>query len=273
MEVMEINKILSVFDKPIEHPIFKKENAQALIFSKPLQSILEKNKIAEKSLTKDEEKNLFLQMNYAKHKIKDIKTNGTLTDEDKKEIFKMYKIITDIESVLISRNMPLIVNFVSSFKKSGARFDFSEAVSEGQFHLLNAIRLFDISKNYKFSTYAFYSIKNGLIQLLKSENSYLNNQPVSYEETKELVNNSCNIYDQSDEFLEELKGILEDNRAKLTKEEMHVIRARYFYQGKKPNYTKVGQSIGISRTWAKHHEDKALKKLRRFFEKFSCILQ
>ena len=62
---------------------------------------------------------------------------------------------------------------------------------------------------------------------------------------------------------------MKNNDAKLTEMEKIILKLRFFSE-KSYTYEEIGISIGISRTWAKHHEDKALQKIKTCIEKNCC---
>ncbi len=110
---------------------------------------------------------------------------------------------------IILGNMPLIYKLAGMYKQIGA--DFEDLVNEGVIGMYQASQNFDLSRDNKFSTYAFYLIREKIfcfiinnsktiripktryelfIQYLKIQNKHLNEQskPLSIEQSAHVLN-------------------------------------------------------------------------------------
>jgi RNA polymerase primary sigma factor len=216
-------------------------------------------------LSREEERNVFLRYNLARKRISQVKESypDGLTDTAKQEIMHWYKVVLAMQKKLVEYNLALVINTTKRFLKSG--LDYEDMVSVGNEALLRAIKTFDISRGNKFSTYATWSIIKTFAGEIKKKQEREEKFPVSYDtEDGEDVEDLSTDYSK---LIDVIRTALKDNSAGLTYQERVAVEMRYFFDGKKPTYSDVGKELGVSRPWAKHHEENGLRKLKKFLEK------
>lgn len=73
----------------------------------------------------------------------------------------------EAKNKLILSNLRLVVNIAKSYTNKG--MSFIDLISEGNFGLIHAIEKFDVSKGYRFSTYAVWWIKQAISKAVISK--------------------------------------------------------------------------------------------------------
>ncbi len=115
-------------------------------------------------LTRQNEYDLFLRMNYAKWKFE----NAVRSDYRKKWLDRA----KFLESVITHHNMPLVLHQTRYWCKNVAFYD--DILSEASFIMLNCINAFDAGRGFKFSTYVVRAMARtllGKIRRLMKHNS------------------------------------------------------------------------------------------------------
>ena len=91
----------------------------------------------------------------------------TLTAEEELEMFK--KLRSGDETVrdeIIKHNLKLVVSIAKKYTKITKFLSFEDLIMEGNVGLFTAIEKFDISKGFKFSTYATHWIKQAILRAI-----------------------------------------------------------------------------------------------------------
>ena len=98
--------------------------------------------------------------------LKEIGKIKLLKSEEEKQLGKLIKEKKDIvaKRKLIQANLRLVVSIAKRFVGQGVLF--TDLVQEGSIGLIRAAEKFDYSKNFKFSTYATWWIKQSIIRAI-----------------------------------------------------------------------------------------------------------
>lgn len=217
-------------------------------------------------LTDVQERNLFLQFNFARFKIIDTKKKHLEDPENNViiiRLIKWYDKSNELRSIIASYNMRLISNLMK--KWSSQKLDVHELLSEGQMALLNAIDKFDTNLG-KFSTYAYWAISHafGRINKLRAKNNNYISSSVDEE--------NIDIIDKREDTelsfrIELIRRLIKENLASLNDDELEIIRLRYLEnEGKRPSVEKISDELGIKKHKVSSCEKKALAKLRLAFK-------
>ena len=93
--------------------------------------------------------------------LKEIGEKSILTSNEEKELCKRIKDgDLDAKKEFIERNLKLVVSIAKNYVGRG--LDFLDLIQEGNMGLINAVNKYDISKGFKFSTYATWWIKQSI---------------------------------------------------------------------------------------------------------------
>ena len=170
---------------------------------------------------------------------------------------------------IINMYYPLIV-------KEGKRIflknrTFEDIVQIGVISILNAIKLFDISRGVQsFSSYVLWSIKNGFINIIRSEAKY--NDEVSLnvyckdtsdiEIVDSLIDENIDIENSviTSTFYDEILLALN----KLDDEERGIIKFLYI-DNERPNLSKYSRLCNKDYYYCSCLKKRALEKLRKLF--------
>lgn len=187
----------------------------------------------------------------------------------------------DIEArnKLVEHNLRLVAHIIKKYYTSQS--DQDDLVSIGTIGLIKAINTFDINKNIKLSSYASRCIENEI--LMHFRNIKKTAQDISLNEAidTDKDGNALSLIDilsTDDNILESLNTklnigkIYEYINSELDEREKKVIFLRYGLNGEGPiTQREVAKLLGVSRSYISRIETKALKTLRRKYEKSSNL--
>lgn len=124
-------------------------------------------------LAKAQEQHLFRKMNY-------IKYNANKALKAKKSAkFKNLSIQAfEIEELLIVSNLRLVISVAKRYKRD---YDLAALLSDGSLAIINSVRKFDYSLNFKFSTYASWALWRQFSREMKNESTEWQNVKTNME--------------------------------------------------------------------------------------------
>ena len=221
-------------------------------------------------LTKNEETDLFIQMNYARFRFSQEISQAKkrrITLKKAREMLHWHHLETNARASLVHSNLPLVLCMAKKARISGV--DFTEIVSEGNMALLRAIDGFDCSRGFKFSTYACRAILRSFAGLATRNNKYRLRFPTLFDDYLETsVWPDLQRQETKEYYTEELVKILDSNAADLTAVELTVIKGRFALGRNSARMTLVnmGQALGLSKERIRQIQKKAVGKLRKSLE-------
>jgi len=215
-----------------------------------------------------DEVRLFLRYNYARYRLASLaRMPGKVSSRTRTaEMYRWYRRAMRLRSDLTGANLALVIAMAKRTKIPDV--DFSELVSEGNMALLRAIEKFDVSRGYKFSTYACRVILKSFSRLASKSGTHRRRFGLEFDPSMEPEDQTEQKRQavQSD-ALSRLHGILLNNHADLIATEQRVIDQRFALTegGKKKTLAVIGSEMGVSKERIRQIQRSALAKLRRAF--------
>ncbi|TCS91269.1 RNA polymerase sigma-29 (SigE) subunit [Keratinibaculum paraultunense] len=194
-----------------------------------------------------------------------------LNAEEESYYLKKLKHDDSIRSILIERNLRLVVYIARKFENTGICIE--DLISIGTIGLIKAVNTFDPDKNIKLATYASKCIENEILMYLR-RNSKLKmevslDEPLNVDwDGNELLLSDILGTDGDIIFkcLEEEvdKELLNQAIDKLSGKEKTIVELRFgLKSGKEKTQKEVADILGISQSYISRLEKRIIKRLRK----------
>lgn len=232
------------------------------------------NKAGEKYiLTSEEERIVFLQMNYAKRVVHRLKqkydSDYKLKLEEVRRMLLWYQIYKQRYNTILVSNLGLIsaIGYRMRVFSKPNKDEITGAMEDG---LLRAIHKFDLSKGFKFSTYAWRAIQQHGFRVIKKDSKY-NSIFISstFEEHHDPVDTDTTLSLEYKDNLQYLKKLLYHryDEVGLTPIERSVIMKRFGFfkeDNTKMTLKAIGKEHGVTKERIRQLETRAIEKLQKF---------
>lgn len=230
--------------------------------SDPIEDMPRKRK---SSLKGQEEAELFLRYNYARYRLaKLVKAQAKRKSPARaRQMVLWQKRAMRCRADLTSANMALVMAMAKRTRIPNV--EFGELISEGNMALLRSIEKFDVSRGFKFSTYACRAILKSFNRLATKTGRYRQYFPTEYDPDLERSDYDERRHEfQRRDSVESLREILSKNHAKLTKTERTIVMERFAIgsEGKGRTLAEVGKMVGLTNERVRQIQNHALGKLR-----------
>ena len=200
-----------------------------------------------------------------------------LSAEEEVDIISRLDKDPSLKTILIERNLRLVVYIAKRFENSGAGIE--DLISIGTIGLMKAINTFKTDKNIKLATYASRCIENEILMYMR-KNANLKNE-ISIDEPlnvdwdgnelllSDILGSDSDIVHRDIEESEEKKMIF-TAMGKLGKREKIIISMRFGLEtGKEKTQKEVADILGISQSYISRLEKKIINKLKREIAKLN----
>ncbi|MGI9012932.1 MAG: sigma factor, partial [Phycisphaerales bacterium] len=166
-------------------------------------------------LTGAEERVLFLQYNYARHRVREMQIEigtGEPTHDQATEVLRWNRIAVRYREQIAETNLALVLAMAKRTRMS--EVDFADLVSEGNMALLRSVDKFDCGRGFKFSTYACRAILKAFSRQGMKLSKYRQRFPTDFDPALEKSNHLETLRRESElEAADEVKFVVLNNEA------------------------------------------------------------
>lgn len=199
--------------------------------------------------------------------------------QEREYLIKVSQGDINARNILVEHNLRLVAHIIKKYYSTQS--DQDDLVSIGTIGLIKAINTFDINKNIKLSSYASRCIENEI--LMHFRNIRKTSQDISLNEAIDTDKDGnplslMDVLSVDDNILESIDNKLNKSKlfdyieSELDDREKQVIILRYGLNGKKPMpQREIAKILGVSRSYISRIETKALKSLRKKYERSSNL--
>ncbi len=264
------------------HPCFDDPDAKARFFGPDAEEIASpqwrlfpevpedaaKTIQGRKLLSKADEASLFLRYNYARFRLSKLaeRQHRRATKSRALAMLEWHDRTQKVRGDLTAANMSLVVTMAKRTRIPGV--DFPELISEGNMALLRAIEKFDVSRGFKFSTYACRAIIQGFNHMASKMGRYQTRFGVPFDPEFERSDHDVHKHEmQRAGAIDDLQEIVAKNLAELSQTERTVVIERFGLAGRPKGKTlvEVGKIVGLSNERVRQVQKEALAKIRELF--------
>ena len=221
-------------------------------------------------LTPSEERWIFLRFNWVRFKARQIQDgmNYRRMGVGKvREFLKLHREACDLRDTISEYNLGLVLAMAR--RLPAGYVDFPEMISEGNMALLRGIDKFNVSKGFKFSTYACRAILKAFSRTGIKATKYKSLFPVGFEPDLERSNyqSEKNLGEEKN-CASEVRRIYDDNTADLSDLEIAVIGKRFAFdedlrdQPKGLTLQQVGKMVGLTKERVRQIQITAVEKIK-----------
>jgi RNA polymerase sporulation-specific sigma factor len=195
-------------------------------------------------------------------------------DEEQELLGKLENGDISVRSVLIERNLRLVVYIARKFENTGILVE--DLVSIGTIGLIKAVRTFDPTKRIKLATYASRCIENEILMYLR-RNSRTRSE-VSFDEPlntdwdgnelllSDVLGTESDVIKHIEDEVD--RGLLQGAMQQLSAREKKIMELRFGLRGDLEKTQKeVADELGISQSYISRLEKRILRKLHKEIRK------
>ncbi|MCI6006664.1 MAG: RNA polymerase sporulation sigma factor SigK, partial [Ruminococcus sp.] len=181
----------------------------------------------------------------------------------------------EARNILVEHNLRLVAHIVKKYY-TGTN-DYDDLLSVGVVGLIKAINTFDATKTQRLSSYASICIQNEILMMFR--NNKKAQQEISLSESVDSDKDGNNlvlmdVIAVDDDIVEKIDTKFKSEKLQqyineeLDEREKTVIELRYGLNGhEEKTQREIAAMLNISRSYISRIETKALKKLRRRYDK------
>ena len=248
------------------HPLFETAAAEEELFDGSVDQSARCVEVAVDLLTPEQEVSLFLRYNYARYRVAMLieAQERRLSLARAREMIVWFDRALAARDQLVVANMALVISM--STRKQVIGVDHTDRVAEGNFVLMQCVDNFDVSRGFRFSTYACRAILRHFCQLASQATRYHHHHPVNFQPELERSDYDEKKNEWQEEYLvEAVKEVLKDNKAKLSDAQLFILKQRFGLgseDAKKATLAEVGEMLDLTDERIRQLQWDAIGKIR-----------
>lgn len=277
-DVRLLEQLLSQKHDFIDHPRLDEEAAEAELFAEGWdQAILMTGASTPtvparfEKLTVEDEQTAFLRYNLARRRLAELlarhEGSKPVSLNVGRSLVHWHRRILAIRAFIVNANFPLVLAMAKHSRFAMA--DMNEMISEGNMALLRSVNKYDLTKGFRFSSYACRSILKAFSRVALRVGRYRHRFPTEYDESLERSDHQeRRRQEQQEHLLDILQTVMDKNSAHLSDVERLVISERFAVQPDHPDSAEpktlgeVGEMVGLTKERVRQIQNRALEKLR-----------
>jgi RNA polymerase primary sigma factor len=217
-------------------------------------------------LRPEEEAHLFLKMNYLKYracKLREMLDPASALASELDEIERLQGLALAVKHLIVQSSLRLVVSIAR--KWVGPDRGLLDLVSEGNLSLIRAAEKFDVSRGFKFSTYASNAIIRNLSRTTTREINRRCRFVTGHGSFLEAAAARQTDEPASDDFGPGTQEVMRRMLARLNDRERWIIVSRFGLDGdRQKSRNQLGTELGITTERVRQIELRAREKLREF---------
>jgi RNA polymerase sporulation-specific sigma factor len=196
-------------------------------------------------------------------------------EEEEDLVAKLVEGDESIRSILIERNLRLVVYIARKFENTGVNVE--DLISVGTIGLIKAVNTFDPNKKIKLATYGSRCIENEILMYLrrnskvKAEISFYEPLNIDWDGNELLLSDILGtendaVYNLIEDEVD--KELLFVAMKKLNRREKEIVQLRFGLNGEGEKTQKeVADMLGISQSYISRLEKRIIKRLKKEINK------
>ena len=218
----------------------------------------------------EQEKHLFRQMHYYRHKsLQEAKMfEQTKNEANKENCVNFYKKQLDVRDLIVACNVRLTTTVIKQ-RKNIYGSDLAILISDGFLNLIKATEAFDYRKGIKFSTYCTWVLLNNSVREqtpnLKHKDFFAEYDNNEENREDEKYQNSISRKESTESALGDWEKIKSCFGLSMSKE-MQIIQRSFGINCEKEQIQQIAESFGISKERVRQLLKKGIQEIKRSFD-------
>jgi len=215
-------------------------------------------------LSRAQERYLFRKMNYLKYRAHQLRAALDPSHCDAAhldEIERLQHEALAVKNQIIQANLRLVVSIAKKYV--GPTNNLFELVSDGNMSLIRAVEKFDVSRGFKFSTYASWAIMKNFTRSIPEERRHRDRFVIAHDEFFELAPDTRSDASEQESDHRHSQEIVQRMLGRLDARERRVLIGRYGIGGAdEQTLEQLGRELGITKERVRQIQSRAQEKIR-----------